>query len=172
MCVVQGDRSQQRELTNYNSLELGAGGGLVGLAVAKGCTVSTPVLMTDLAVMVPLMEHNIALNGVQAAARATVLGWGDALPEAVVAARPSVVLAADLAYLEACFPLLLRTFGDLFEVNPRAVVYFCQKRRRRADLRFIKTARKMFDVREVADDERRVFERERMFLLEFRRRDQ
>jgi hypothetical protein len=80
------------------------------------------------------------------------------------------VLAADLAYLESCFPLLLQTFADLVELNPDCVVYFCQKRRRRADLQFIKSARRMFDVREPEDDERVVFERQRMFLLEFRKR--
>ena len=138
--------------------------------MAQHCALSEPVLLTDLAIMVPLMQHNIALNGATGAARAAVLSWGEPVPPAVAAAAPSLILAADLAYVEECFPLLLRTLQDLLEVNPRAVVYFCQKRRRRADLRFVRMAKKAFDVRDVVDEQRAVFERERMIFLEFRRR--
>ncbi len=33
-----------------------------------------------------------------------------------------------------------------------SVIYFCFKQRRRADLRFMRAARKAFDVLQVADD--------------------
>ena len=56
-------------------LEIGAGGGLVGLAVARGCSVETPLYVTDQLEMYELMKHNIVLNNVQERARALVLNW-------------------------------------------------------------------------------------------------
>lgn len=56
-------------------LELGAGGGLVGLAVAIGCNVTHPVVITDQENMFPLMQQNIALNGLEKSVRAEVLDW-------------------------------------------------------------------------------------------------
>lgn len=58
-------------------LELGAGGGLVGLAVARGCRPDSRLVISDQAEMFSLMEHNIALNGLQDRARAMVLNWYD-----------------------------------------------------------------------------------------------
>lgn len=58
-------------------LEIGAGGGLVGLAVAKGCLVneSHPLYLTDQLEMFSLMEHNIVLNDVVGRVKASVLDW-------------------------------------------------------------------------------------------------
>lgn len=58
-------------------LEIGAGGGLVGLAVAKGCLInqSQPLYITDQLEMFSLMEHNIVLNEVDGRVKALVLNW-------------------------------------------------------------------------------------------------
>ena len=58
-----------------NSLELGAGGGLVGLAVALGCPLGSPVYVTDQLEMLSLMEHNIELNALGGMAKAMILNW-------------------------------------------------------------------------------------------------
>ena len=60
---------------SLSSLELGAGGGLVGLAVAKACAVTAPVVITDQDEMHDLMWHNIALNGLDGKAKAMILNW-------------------------------------------------------------------------------------------------
>jgi hypothetical protein len=66
-------------------------------------------------------------------------------------------------YFEPAFPLLQQTLRDLIGEN--TVCYFCFKRRRRADLTFMKAARKMFDVQEVDDDpDKEVYSREKLFL--------
>jgi protein N-lysine methyltransferase METTL21A len=62
-------------LTFASSLELGAGGGLVGLAVARGCNVRSPVLVTDQQEMFELMEHNIVKNDLGRKAKAAILNW-------------------------------------------------------------------------------------------------
>lgn len=92
---------------------------------------------------------------------------GEDLPTEVTHFKPTVILAADCVYFEPAFPLLLRTLKDLLALCPDATVYFCFKKRRRADMQFLKNARKAFAVTEVVDDERPVFSREGLFLYTF-----
>ena len=144
-----------------------------------------PVVVTDQAAMQELLAHNIALNGLGARARAAEWDWGAAVPPAVPR-RPHVVLAADCVYFEPAFPLLLRSLADLLGASGGAgqsgaeerqdggrdaddstetVCLFCFKKRRRADLHFVKAARKLFDVREVDDDpDRERYARENIYL--------
>ncbi|KAF4591695.1 Nicotinamide N-methyltransferase [Ophiocordyceps camponoti-floridani] len=157
------------ELHDATILELGAGGGLVGLAVALGCRVGTgSVLLTDQEEMLGLMRRNIELNDVAGKATASLLKWGQELPDEVVRRRPNVVLAADCVYLETAFPLLLQTLKHLLAVNESAVVYFCFKKRRRADMQFVKMARKAFTVTEPFDEDGPLFRRQSVSLLSFR----
>lgn len=64
----------------------------------------------------------------------------------------------------------MQTLKDLFVLNDEAVVYFCFKKRRRADLSFVKMARKAFLVEEIFDEDRPVFSRQGLFLFSFRSR--
>lgn len=144
------------------SLELGAGGGLVGLAVAIGCNVSTTLHITDQDEMFSLMEKNIALNNLSSRVSASIYDWGQPTP-AGLPQYPDVILAADCVYFEPAFPLLQQTLKDI--IGPETVCYFCFKRRRRADLTFMKKVGKVFEVREVDDDpDRETWEKERLFL--------
>jgi tRNA1(Val) A37 N6-methylase TrmN6 len=62
--------------STHNRLELGAGGGVVGLTVARGCTtLDHPLYLTDMVDMESLMQHNISLNGLGDRVRARVLNW-------------------------------------------------------------------------------------------------
>lgn len=70
---------------------------------------------------------------------------------------------ADCVYFEPAFPLLQKTLSDL--IGPDTVCYFCFKKRRRADMHFMKAAKKMFDIQDVADDpDRDVYARENITL--------
>ena len=76
--------------------------------------------------------------------------------------HPDVVLAADCVYFEPAFPLLLETLSALLESEDRPTVcYFCMKKRRKADMRFVKGLRKKFEVveikKEVVMEEKGVF---------------
>lgn len=95
---------------------------------------------------------------------------GDPLPEEIIKQKPNVILAADCVYFEPAFPLLLNTLEELLGLCAEAVVYFCFKKRRRADMQFMKSARKMFVVEEVKDEDRETFSREGLFLYTFRRK--
>jgi protein N-lysine methyltransferase METTL21A len=152
----------------WGRLELGAGGGLVGLAVAKGCATDGPLFVTDQVPMLSLMRQNIELNGLSSQVEAMVLDWGEPIP-AETPQPVQILLAADCVYFEPAFPLLLSTLQAL--IGPETVCYFSFKKRRRADMRFMKQARKFFDVREVDNDrDREVYSKEQIFLYILRRK--
>jgi hypothetical protein len=88
----------------------------------------------------------------------------------VLGFKPDIILAADCVYFEPAFPLLLQTLQDLLTLVPDAVVFFCFKKRRRADMQFLKAARKAFTVTEIEDEDRPVFSREGLFLYTFTRK--
>ncbi|KAF7587513.1 hypothetical protein BBP40_007158 [Aspergillus hancockii] len=160
-------RQHRSDFRNKTMVELGAGGGLVGLAVARGCNIgSSSVHVTDQEPMLPLMETNIKLNNLSHLVAATVLNWGEPLP-AHIPAHPNIILAADCVYFEPAFPLLISTLKDL--LGPESICYFCFKRRRRADLRFMKLARKLFVIEEICDDPMSdTYKRENIFLYSIR----
>ncbi|KAI5467160.1 putative methyltransferase-domain-containing protein [Mariannaea sp. PMI_226] len=160
-------RYHRDRLKSARILELGAGGGLVGLAVALECELQSQMLVTDQLQMLELMQHNIKLNGLDTKAQAMILNWGEPLPAAVLEQKPDVILAGECVYFEPAFPLLMATLKDLLELNPSAIVYFCFKKRRRADMNFVKMAKKAFLVEEVFDADRLVFQRQGLFLFSF-----
>lgn len=61
----------------------------------------------------------------------------------------------------------MQTLKDLLALVPTATVFFCFKKRRRADMQFLKTAKKAFTVAEAHDDDRPIFTRDGLFLLTF-----
>jgi hypothetical protein len=60
--------------------------------------------------------------------------------------------------------------GDLLDLCKEAVIYFCFKKRRRADMQFMKSARRRFVVEEIETEERETFSREGLFLYTFKRK--
>lgn len=160
------------------SLELGAGGGLVGLALARGCKTNKPIIITDQLPMLSLMQQNIALNSLDTEVIAGVLDWGTSISAAIEKhfskptfplgeQYPDVVLAADCVYFEPAFPLLLQSMHQL--LGPETVCCFCFKKRRKADWRFIKEMKKQFEVADIAYDDRNQDVREGIYLYEVRR---
>ncbi|PNS19563.1 Protein-lysine N-methyltransferase rrg1 [Sphaceloma murrayae] len=148
---------RQKEITG-SILELGAGGGLVGLAVALHHRVS--VHITDQQPMLHLMRKNIELNHLDDQVTASVYDWGSPRPDAI--SPPDVLLAADCVYFEPAFPLLQQTMLDLIGEN--TICYFCFKKRRRADLNFVKACKKLFRVEELEDPDRPTFSRENLYF--------
>lgn len=91
------------------------------------------------------------------------------MPDELSSAPIDVILAADCIYFEPAFPLLLQTLCDLS--RPSTTVIFCYKKRRRADIRFMKQARKAFLIEEIEDDpERHIYQRENIFLYKMRKK--
>ncbi|KAI4597498.1 hypothetical protein KJ359_004200 [Pestalotiopsis sp. 9143b] len=157
-------RYHQTDLRDSRILELGAGGGLVGLGVARGCAMQQPLIITDQLEMFNLMGHNIKLNQMQELVKPAILNWGEPLSQEIVDFKPDVILAADCVYYEPAFPLLLATLTDLLNLCPSATIYFCFKKRRRADNQFVKKAQKAFHMAELHDEDRPIFSRQGLFL--------
>ena len=88
----------------------------------------------------------------------------------MISLKPNIILAADCVYFEPAFPLLLATLQQLLELCGDAVIYFCFKKRRRADMQFMKNARKKFVVEEIEDVDRDTFSKEGLFLYSFERK--
>jgi hypothetical protein len=105
--------------------------------------------LTDQLTMLPLMHRNTALNNLSSTVTPSVYDWGAPTPPNLPA-HPAVILAADCIYFEPAFPLLLQTLQDL--IGEETVCYFACVKRRKADAQFMKSARKVFEVREVGDD--------------------
>jgi hypothetical protein len=126
--------------------------------------------------MFALMQKNIVLNRLSSKVSAVVYDWGTPAPEIIPQLleakesnwHPDVILAADCVYFEPAFPLLLQTLGDL--LGPETVCYFCFKKRRKADWRFIKQMQKQFDAKPVPYTGREEDQRESIYLFEVRRK--
>lgn len=132
------------------------------LAVSLGCKMDRTLHITDQDPMFDLMKRNIALNNLDTSVAASIYDWGESKPSQLPS-HPDIILAADCVYFEPAFPLLQKTLSDL--IGDNTVCYFCFKKRRRADVQFMKVARKMFDVKEVDDDlDKEIYSRENLFL--------
>jgi len=156
----------------YSRLELGAGSGLVGIALALSLNEtqdsSSTIHITDgLNALLPLARENLSRNASNISNTTLVLpsllSWGQPFDPGIPK-HPDVLLAADCCYLEATFPLLLSTMEDL--IGAQTVCYFCYKRRRRADKEMMKMMSKVFEVREIEGR----WQKERVFLYEIRRK--
>lgn len=112
--------------------------------------------------MLALMKQNIILNSLQDRVKASIYDWGAEVPSDIPR-HPDIILAADCVYFEPAFPLLQQTLQDL--IGPNTVCYFCFKKRRRADLHFVKAIRKTFHIEDVQDDpDKPIWSRENLFL--------
>lgn len=157
------------DLKDKSVMEIGAGGGLVGLAVASRCQTKGKLVITDQEVMLSLMQKNITLNRLEDKVVAAIYDWGTSKATSETDDDcPDVVLAADCVYFEPAFPLLLQTLGDL--VGPQTRCYFCFKKRRKADMRFIRDMQKNFDCSLVVYEGRGADQINGIHLFEVRRK--
>jgi len=130
------------------------------MAIALGESSGSQIEITDQVQLLALMQHNIKLNELSSElVSASVLDWGASSTEH----KPDILLAADCVYFEPAFPLLLVTLKQL--IGPSTICYFCFKKRRNADLHFVKDLKKSFKVEDIMNDpDRPVWSRERLFL--------
>lgn len=160
----------RKSLRGKKVIEIGAGGGLVGLAVAIGCEIDDgqKLYITDQIPMLALMKKNIILNNLENKVEALVYDWGSQPPKEIVqdSSYPDVVLAADCVYFEPAFPLLLQTLTDL--IGPQTTCFFCFKKRRKADMRFIRDMMKRFVVDFVEYGDKQADQRQGIFLYTLR----
>jgi len=109
-----------------------------------------------------LLRCNIIRNHLTMETLPCVYNWGD-VPPSAIPSQVDIVLAADCVYLEPSFPLLLKTLEDL--IGQETVCYFCFKKRRKADMKFLKTLKRLFVVLEIDDAEQMQHKKDSIFLF-------
>jgi len=127
-------------------LEVGAGTGLVGIAMAKflGCY----SMITDQKSMIPLIQENIKVNNLtEESSIAAELFWG--VTDCSSFKTPSIdyIIAADCIYLEIAFAPLVSALSNLCDSNTEVIL--STQKRRKADKRFWTLAKKKFDVTKI-----------------------
>lgn len=72
-----GEKALKDGLKGKRIVELGAGGGLVGLAVAKGCELGEEgeMWITDMDAMMGMIDENVRLNGMEKEVKMALLDW-------------------------------------------------------------------------------------------------
>ena len=151
----------------------------MGLSVARGCAFIPPLIITDQLPMFSLMQQNISLNKLSSKVIAGVYNWGSPVVHTVLdeftstsgsmsRKFPDVILAADCVYFEPAFPLLLQTLCDL--LGPSTVCYFCFKKRRKADWRFIREMGKKVDAQVVEYGNKAADQEQGIYLYEVRKK--
>lgn len=86
---------------NKTVLELGAGTGVVSIALGLLNVPGVNIWSTDLEELLPLARHNVRLNGLEESVRIQELCWGKPLP-GDVPHKPDLLLLADCIYVSLC----------------------------------------------------------------------
>ena len=132
-------RRQDASSGGPHVLELGAGCGIAGLAVAH-LVPSAQVLLTDLPEAMDVLAANIALASPAPGAtlERCVLEWGaEMLPDAAATRRAfDLVLVADCTYNADSLPALVRTLSGLLARSDAPVVLVGMKVRHASERAF------------------------------------
>ncbi|KAG1690384.1 hypothetical protein DVH05_028171 [Phytophthora capsici] len=136
-------------------LELGAGPGAVGLALASACKVSS-LLLTDLDSVVSLTRLNVqsatqqheSIVVLTASNRLEVraLCWGESLDGAIASRPVDVVVASDCLYESASHSALLTTLLELTNSSQLVVLLAYKQRMPEKEKKFFDSAAKHFDI--------------------------
>lgn len=117
----------------YRILELGAGTGYVGIALANLLRKPCQVYITDLAQVVPLIEENVKLHYVERDDSAEIivdrLHWGNTedATRLLAGGRFDLVVVSDCVYFPELFGMLLDTLLDVCDEATRVVIgYKCR----------------------------------------------
>lgn len=125
-------------------LELGAGTGVAGLLLAS-TDVQASITLTDLPLLVPLMQKNIAANSRSVCAQA--LSWGTEESKNLSGSF-DVILAADVVYSAELIEPLLHTLREVALANTLVVIAY--RYRGPQEERFFTLAAEDFIIEKVA----------------------
>lgn len=119
---------------DLNVLELGAGCGIVGIALST--TLRNPrILLTDLPEAVEILTHNLALLPLSKPAH-QVLDWSEPLPPNVQSTKWDVVIVADCTYNPDVVPDLVATLRRVAHGNQELLVLLAMKVRHESEMIF------------------------------------
>ncbi|PRP73949.1 hypothetical protein PROFUN_08142 [Planoprotostelium fungivorum] len=126
-------------------IELGAGTGLLGIALAK---TGASVIVTDQESLVPLMRENATLNQLsETDVTVDKLSWGEEDCTRYKTEKIDYIIASDCVYLEFTFEALIETMMDLADASTTIIMSF--QKRRKGDNRFWRMAGKKFEIKRI-----------------------
>lgn len=128
------DDSSDHTIKPFRILELGAGTGYVGIALAQQLRRPVQLYITDLEQVVPLIQENVNLhytNNDDNAAEIIVdrLHWGNHqdAKKLVDQGRFDLVIVSDCVYFPELFGMLLDTLLDVCDASTQVVIgYKCR----------------------------------------------
>lgn len=124
--------SEEIELKPFRILELGAGTGYVGIALAKLLRRPCQVYITDLEQVVPLIKENVELSNIPSDAAEVIverLHWGNKgdADRLLKEGRFDLVVVSDCVYFPELFGMLQSTLLDVCDMSTRVVIgYKCR----------------------------------------------
>lgn len=128
---------QTKNSNPLNVVELGAGCGIVGIALAE-LRPRCSVLLTDLPEVHEIVARNIASASParKSAIDFRTLDWDAEHPEAVCSGEIDLILISDCTYNADSVPSLVRVLDVLVQGSPDAVVLVALKRRHESEAVF------------------------------------
>ncbi|KAH8808549.1 putative methyltransferase-domain-containing protein [Xylogone sp. PMI_703] len=137
-------------------LELGAGCGIVGIALATYFPNSASVVLTDLPEAAEILEHNLSVATTKSSTLATKLStqdldWSSPLPEDIRSESKiwDLIIVADCTYNPDVVPDLVSTLSAIGKCNPQVVVLLAMKVRHESEMVFFELMKeKGFEIRE------------------------
>lgn len=126
------NESDRSDLKPFRILELGAGTGYVGIALAKLLRRPCQVYITDLEQVVPLIQENVELSDIPRDAAEVIverLHWGNKgdAERLLKGGRFDLVVVSDCVYFPELFGMLQSTLLDVCDMSTRVVIgYKCR----------------------------------------------
>lgn len=123
---------EKEQDTPFRILELGAGTGYVGIALAKLLRKPCQVYITDLEQVVPLIQENVTLSNIpndRAQVIVDRLHWGNENDAKRLLSKGGfdLVVVSDCVYFPELFEMLLSTLLDVCDMSTRVVIgYKCR----------------------------------------------
>lgn len=128
--------------SHFNVIELGAGCGIVGIALAQFLT-ECSVLLTDLEEVREIVSRNISMS--KPAAGSTldfqVLDWNDSITGSISGQQYDIVVVSDCTYNSDSLPALVDTMAALVDWSPQAIIIVALKRRHESEAVFFELMR-------------------------------
>ncbi|EZF30522.1 family protein [Trichophyton mentagrophytes] len=128
---------QNDDKSHFNVIELGAGCGIVGIALAQSLT-DCSVLLTDLEEVRDIVSRNINMSNPAAGSKIDfqVLDWETSIPSRISEQQYDLIVVSDCTYNSDSLPALVDTMAALVDRSPQAVIIVALKRRHESETVF------------------------------------
>ena len=117
------------------AIELGAGCGIVSIALSRHSTNLTSLHLTDLPEASSILTHNLSCLPSPKPSH-QVLDWSSPLPSNVAETKWDLVLVADCTYNPDVVPDLVQTLGRIADQNQEVLVCLAMKVRHESEMIF------------------------------------